>query len=204
MSKKLKIIVLIISIILIASLATFAWFIWNSKENTELTMTIGNLAEVTFTTGNDISEDNMGPVLDYQKDGELTTFSIKNKADYIYYVDIILNIDNIDNELKNNTFKYVLLESNDNNSFNEIKSGDFTSINTGSNIIYNLELDSNNTKYYKFIMYIDGNMENDISMMNKSISGYISVSAKCPECGGDLIFEGGCNTCKNCGYSKCD
>lgn len=33
---------------------------------------------------------------------------------------------------------------------------------------------------------------------------YISVSAKCPECGGDLIFEGGCNTCKNCGYSKCD
>lgn len=29
-------------------------------------------------------------------------------------------------------------------------------------------------------------------------------TARCPECGGDLIFEGGCNTCKNCGYSKCD
>ena len=29
-------------------------------------------------------------------------------------------------------------------------------------------------------------------------------TVKCPECGGDLIFEGGCNTCKNCGYSKCD
>ena len=27
---------------------------------------------------------------------------------------------------------------------------------------------------------------------------------KCPECGADLVFEGGCNTCKNCGYSKCD
>lgn len=26
----------------------------------------------------------------------------------------------------------------------------------------------------------------------------------CPECGGALIFEGGCNTCKDCGYSKCD
>lgn len=26
----------------------------------------------------------------------------------------------------------------------------------------------------------------------------------CPECGGELIFEGGCNTCKDCGYSKCD
>lgn len=25
----------------------------------------------------------------------------------------------------------------------------------------------------------------------------------CPECGGDLVFEGGCNTCKDCGYTKC-
>lgn len=27
---------------------------------------------------------------------------------------------------------------------------------------------------------------------------------KCPQCGGNLIFEGGCNTCKECGWSKCD
>ena len=27
---------------------------------------------------------------------------------------------------------------------------------------------------------------------------------KCPECGEPLIFEGGCNICKNCGWSKCD
>lgn len=27
---------------------------------------------------------------------------------------------------------------------------------------------------------------------------------KCPECGEELIFEGGCNVCKSCGYSKCD
>ena len=26
----------------------------------------------------------------------------------------------------------------------------------------------------------------------------------CPECGELLIFEGGCNICKNCGWSKCD
>lgn len=28
--------------------------------------------------------------------------------------------------------------------------------------------------------------------------------AKCSQCGGELVFEGGCNTCKNCGWSKCD
>ena len=27
---------------------------------------------------------------------------------------------------------------------------------------------------------------------------------KCPSCGDPLIFEGGCNICKSCGWSKCD
>lgn len=29
------------------------------------------------------------------------------------------------------------------------------------------------------------------------------TAAICPECGGDLLFEGGCNSCPSCGYSKC-
>ena len=28
-------------------------------------------------------------------------------------------------------------------------------------------------------------------------------AAICPECGNELVFEGGCNVCKNCGWSKC-
>lgn len=30
-----------------------------------------------------------------------------------------------------------------------------------------------------------------------------STGATCPSCGMPLIFEGGCNICKNCGWSKC-
>lgn len=29
------------------------------------------------------------------------------------------------------------------------------------------------------------------------------ISNLCPECGEPLVFEGGCNTCKNCGWSRC-
>ena len=29
------------------------------------------------------------------------------------------------------------------------------------------------------------------------------TAPKCPECGGELTFEGGCNTCHLCGWSKC-
>lgn len=31
-----------------------------------------------------------------------------------------------------------------------------------------------------------------------------AIKDVCPECGEPLVFEGGCNTCKNCGYTKCD
>ena len=175
--KIITVLSLVISIILIIALATYAWFTWNSPDNTELTMTVGNLAEIKFETGNDISEDNMGPILDYNKDGEITTFSIKNKADYSYYIDIILNIDSIDQELKNETFKYKILESDNNTTFTELKTGDFSTINTGSNTIYSLELSASSTKYYKFIMYIDGSVENNTNMMGKSIKGYLTANA---------------------------
>lgn len=31
-----------------------------------------------------------------------------------------------------------------------------------------------------------------------------NLTALCPECGEPLVFEGGCNSCKSCGYSKCN
>lgn len=39
--------------------------------------------------------------------------------------------------------------------------------------------------------------EKPVNKANKVINA-------CPECGEELVFEGGCNTCKNCGYSKCE
>lgn len=33
---------------------------------------------------------------------------------------------------------------------------------------------------------------------------YAEDAGLCPECGTPLTFEGGCNTCKSCGWSKCD
>jgi ribonucleoside-diphosphate reductase alpha chain len=35
-------------------------------------------------------------------------------------------------------------------------------------------------------------------------NGYKTAKATCPSCGEPLIFEGGCNICKSCGWSKCD
>ncbi|MDD7756563.1 MAG: adenosylcobalamin-dependent ribonucleoside-diphosphate reductase [Clostridiales bacterium] len=39
---------------------------------------------------------------------------------------------------------------------------------------------------------------------NKEKRNMNSNYATCPECGEQLTFEGGCNICKSCGYTKCD
>lgn len=39
---------------------------------------------------------------------------------------------------------------------------------------------------------------------NKNTSSISMPTARCPECGGTLVFEGGCNVCKDCAWSKCD
>ena len=39
---------------------------------------------------------------------------------------------------------------------------------------------------------------------NSSRKSENKATNACPECGEELVFEGGCNTCKNCGYSKCE
>lgn len=46
----------------------------------------------------------------------------------------------------------------------------------------------------------DDSMKKNKDKQEKHNSNHL----KCPQCGGNLIFEGGCNTCKDCGWSKCD
>ena len=44
----------------------------------------------------------------------------------------------------------------------------------------------------------------DIIVEDEKPSSNKMNTARCPECGDQLIFEGGCNICKNCGWTKCD
>lgn len=37
----------------------------------------------------------------------------------------------------------------------------------------------------------------------RAISSVGKKKILCPECGEPLAFEGGCNVCKSCGWSKC-
>lgn len=53
---------------------------------------------------------------------------------------------------------------------------------------------------------IGNNLEDQKTQVSNPNSNQFNTnsSAICPECGEPLVFEGGCNSCKNCGYSKCN
>ena len=163
--------VILLLISLVGSLGTYAWFTWKSTNNTSISMGIGKLADVIFTSGNSISTSTLAPVYNYT-DGEKTTFSINNKDTSGTTIDyaVKLNITSIDSELKSTSLKYVLLKND-----TIVQEGDFSTITTGSTVIYSDSISSSGITNFIFYLYIDGNSENNLNMMNKSLVGTITV-----------------------------
>jgi hypothetical protein len=54
---------------------------------------------------------------------------------------------------------------------------------------------------------VNDNITSFSSAMCRVLAKYIPTEVtgeKCPECGGDIINEGGCQHCKDCGWSRCN
>ena len=171
--------IFILLISLVSSAGTYAWFTWISPSNTSVTLSIGNLADVTFTSGPDINITNLAPVYNYT-DGVSTTFTVRNtnSTDSLLYK-VKLEITSIANELKDESFKYTLLKDN-----KEVKTGNLKDAISGNTLILNTSsLDKGSTSSpkistFKLYFWIDGNMENDSNMMNKSLVGKIDVGVE--------------------------
>ena len=168
--------IFILLISLVSSAGTYAWFTWISPSNTSVTLSIGNLADVTFTSGPDINISNLAPVYNYT-DGVSTTFTVKNtnSTDSLLYK-VKLVITSIANELKDESFKYTLVKDN-----KVVKTGNLKDAVSGNTLILNTSsLDKGSTSSpkistFKLYFWIDGNMENNSNMMNKSLAGKIDV-----------------------------
>ena len=175
MSKRyIQIGILIVLISLVGLASTYAWFTWKSSSNTNVTLSIGNLADVTFTSGPDINISNLAPVYNYT-DGVSTTFVMKNNSttNNLNY-EIKLDVTSISNELKSESFKYTLLKDN-----KVVQTGNLKNAVNGKTLILNASsLDKGSTSNYKLYFWIDGNIENSSNMMNKSLVGKIDVGEK--------------------------
>ncbi len=178
--KYLKIALIFICIISVTLIGTYALKLWSSTENTELTFRIGEYQtdSMICKASEDITVSNIGPVFDYMKDGEVIPFTVLASSTNEEKLFINFNISSITDNLKEESFKYILLSSIDKINYNEITSGNFLNINSNDTIELISDYTINKTTYYKLIIYIDGNMENPISMQNGSITGNIEVCSK--------------------------
>ncbi len=171
--------IFILLISLVSSAGTYAWFTWISPSNTSVTLSIGNLADVTFTSGPDINITNLAPVYNYT-DGVSTTFTVRNanSTDSLLYK-VKLEITSIANELKDESFKYTLVKDN-----KVVKTGNLKDVVNGNTLILNTSsLDKGSTSSpkistFKLYFWLDGNMENNSNMMNKSLVGKIDVGVE--------------------------
>ena len=175
--KYLKIALIFICIISVTLIGTYALKLWSSTDNTELTFRIGEYQtdSMICKASEDITVSNIGPVFDYMKDGEVIPFTVLASSTNEEKLFINFNISSITDNLKEESFKYILLSSTDKTNYNKIVSGNFLNINSNDTIELISDYTINKTTYYKLIIYIDGNMENPISMQNGSITGNIEV-----------------------------
>ena len=186
-----KEILAILLLTLVIGTGTLAWIVWSSKDNTKMNVTIGDLADVSFKSGNDINISNLSPSF-YYDDGALTEFSIRKKKGLTTELNtnIYLDITSISDELKNDNFKYVLLSSSDGNTYNEVISSSFKDASIGKlSIVTDSPLTDGKT-YYKFYIWIDGNNENNETMQGKSLKGTLNVDVSTPPVNAVTLVEG--------------
>ena len=176
-SKIVKLMISVIILIVIALVGTYALTIWRSTENTELTLRIGDISGFYCTKGDNIEINNIGPIFDYTIDGESTTFSIDNQTNETANVTVKFHITTITDNLKEESFKYVLMTNTNNSSYTVYTEGNFKTVNNNSSIILldNYEVGLSSRVSFKLIIYIDGNMENPITMQGGSLVGYLDA-----------------------------
>ena len=171
-----QIIMLVLSILLIIIGATYAWFTWVSKDNTNLNLTIGEIAEIVYTNGDTISATNIGPVLDIN-DGEATSFSFKKRASEPLKTYIYITPTTLPDELKEESFKIALLKSSDGASYTKVIETSMIDKSLDTEFLLGTDVSELNITYYKVVIYIDGKMENPNTMMGKSFAATIRVDA---------------------------
>ena len=172
---KINILYLIIIIFTIVTLGTYALISWMSDENTEISFRIGKIAGISCSGESEVTLSNLGPVLNYEQDGDITEFVVQNESGNSVGINAVLYIESISDSLKKNDFKYAVQYSTDNSNFQTVSTGNFSvaSANTKINILSGQPTGA--TGYFRIIFYIDGNMQNPISMQNSTLKGRVKL-----------------------------
>ncbi|MBR3162024.1 MAG: hypothetical protein IKF19_04765, partial [Bacilli bacterium] len=187
-----SIIGLIVFIICIASL-TLAFYRWRSPDkDVDVGLHEGGIKYV-YSNNNILTSNSLAPVTTYTNVSSsllYTDYTATNMTNSdSYKMTAILHINSISSGLQSNSFKWVLLEGNGTNYTNVVKEGNFSNAVVGDNEIdLNIYITPGANKNYRFVMYIDGNVQNNPSSgsidaeleLCDQVVPIINVTLECP------------------------
>ena len=171
--KKTYIILGIITLIIVVFGVTFAWVTWRSTDNTNINLTVNGLD--IKSTDIDITGNNIMPVLD-KENGIVEEFTVKqkgNNGDAPICADFTLTLTLLPDGLKDPSFKYDIYNGSTlvgTGSFENYNQGDVITIASGQSI-------TTTESKYKIYVYLDGNMDNPITVTKQTFLFHLKITA---------------------------
>ena len=170
--KKIYIIIGVLTLIALSLGIAFAFYQWKSSDNPTVIFTINGLdIEATNT---DIEGDTL-PVSDKEK-GIVTNFIVRQRTtngDVPICTDFTLTLTTLPTELQEESFKYSIYNGSTlvgTGNFKDYKQGDVITIATGQPV-------TTESSTYKVYVWIDGTMDNPLTMAGKAFSFKLGVIA---------------------------
>ena len=185
-NKKIYLGIGIITIIILTLSITYAWFKWTS-DSTNITFNVNGLDIIN--TNVDIVGKELYPTND-KENGVVEEFTVKQNSDISTPVcsDFTLTLTTLPTELQHKSFKYKLY-----NETNLVGSGNFEGKTQGQVItIATSQPVTSEISTYKLYIWIDGNMDNPLSMGGKSFLFKLTIKANQQEntCTPSMLLDG--------------
>ena len=171
-NKRVYLIIGVITITMLVMGVTTAWFTWNSTDNTDVTFNVNGIDIIN--TNVDIIGKKLYPTMN-KDNGIVEEFTVKQNSDISTPVcsDFTLTLTTLPTELQHKSFKYKLY-----NGTNLVGSGNFGDKTQGQVItIATSQPVTSEISTYKLYIWIDGTMDNPLSMGGKSFLFKLSIKA---------------------------
>lgn len=170
---------LLMSIILIGLViivGTYAWLSYRSND-TAMVLTIGDINNVEVTLSPYQIKANILPQVTYVSDN-YTNVNAVNNSTSLRKIKLFYKINNIDNELISNNFKYTIEKSTNGTTYTEYKTGNFNNTSNNSELtILEENIPGNNTTYkYKVYLWLDGTNSGQSNIQGKSFNGELRAT----------------------------
>ena len=171
-NKRVYLIIGVITITMLVMGVTTAWFTWNSTTNTDVTFNVNGLDIIN--TNVDVVGKELYPTMN-KDNGIVEEFTVKQNNEISTPVcsDFTLTLTTLPTELQHKSFKYKLY-----NGTSLVGSGNFEGKTQGQVItIATSQPITSEISTYKLYIWIDGNMDNPLSMGGKSFLFKLTIKA---------------------------